>query len=1147
MALLDLRDNQFTGPIPSSIRTLEALRKLYLQGNQFGEDISGWGTDLANLDELLIAQTAKTLTGCIPGSLRNVARNDLPDLGLPYCDLFLTGLSFEGADLKEPLTFTPETLSYLAVAGPSPVTIIPAVQSGAGVGFQYRDVQDNVLGATNATDPGHEVHLGTGITTVKVVVLPLDRKGERVYQVLFERAGIPDPPVVDPGAGVTEGDRSLGVTWTAPPNHGGYRIISYDLRYIETAAPSRDDQYWTLMEEVWASDSGGPLEATVGQLISGDEYDVQVRAFNGSRHSSWSSSVQGTPTAVSCGSSVITDPTNNQELAADCGALLAMRDTLAGAAPINWSDTNPIGVWDGVTTGGTPERVTNLNLKGKGLDGQIPSAIGGLTGLTTLDLSDNNLSGELPAQLSGLTALTTLKLGDNSETENRNQLTGEVPSWLGHLSQMVTLDLSGNEFDGTIPSELGSLNYLSHLYLAGNQLEGGIPSSFGGPGNWLDLDLSANRLEGSIPTLTVIDTLDLSGNQLIGPIPSIGGFSGPTELLDLSDNQLTGSIPDAWGAQATGSPPTTKLGGLKRLRLSGNQLTGQIPAGLGNMTALMELDLGENDISGNIPSLTALAALEELFLNENDLTGVFPAWLPSLTTLEKVDLGGNGLTGEIPSALGTLPMLTHLDLSDNGLTGPISGKLAESTNLGALLLGGNNLSGAIPAELGTLASLKKLDLSENGLYGDIPAALGSARDLEELRLNENNLAGTIPNQLGILNKLVVLDLGDNGLTGTIPTQLGSLSALEVLDLHDNALTGTIPARLGNLGNLREMVLFENHLSGPIPTQLNRLTNLEELWLGDNGLSGTIPAELGSLTNLEVLDLHHNGLTGPIPGELGNLTELRVLLLALLDLSGEPPDLGTLVNLEWLYFWGNGLEGPIPEWIRQLDNLERLFLWDNRFSGTIPAWLAELPQLKVLYLADNDLTGCMPEELELLANEITSDLSVLGLPLCPGTPLIGSLDSDPGTLTVHWSVPDDPDNVVDRFVVRYIRSDTPETAKAEPGNWTVEQASPSGTGYDGSTSYTITGLTGGLQYDIQVRWETVDNLEGPWSATRVGTPGTRLSDPGLAGDPLVARYDANDNGMIERSEVIAAINDYLFGGGDITKSEVIRLINLYLFG
>ena len=45
------------------------------------------------------------------------------------------------------------------------------------------------------------------------------------------------------------------------------------------------------------------------------------------------------------------------------------------------------------------------------------------------------------------------------------------------------------------------------------------------------------------------------------------------------------------------------------------------------------------------------------------------------------------------------------------------------------------------------------------------------------------------------------------------------------------------------------------------------------------------------------------------------------------------------------------------------------------------------------------------------------------------------------------------------------------------------------------------------------------------------------------------YDDDGDGMIEKSEVIKAINDYPFGtGADApTKAEVIKLINLYLFG
>ena len=66
----------------------------------------------------------------------------------------------------------------------------------------------------------------------------------------------------------------------------------------------------------------------------------------------------------------------------------------------------------------------------------------------------------------------------------------------------------------------------------------------------------------------------------------------------------------------------------------------------------------------------------------------------------------------------------------------------------------------------------------------------------------------------------------------------------------------------------------------------------------------------------------------------------------------------------------------------------------------------------------------------------------------------------------------------------------------------------------------------------------------------GKTASAVSDSAVTdGDPLVARYDANNNGVIEKSEVMAAINDYLFGEGDeaISKTEVIKLINLYLFG
>ena len=46
--------------------------------------------------------------------------------------------------------------------------------------------------------------------------------------------------------------------------------------------------------------------------------------------------------------------------------------------------------------------------------------------------------------------------------------------------------------------------------------------------------------------------------------------------------------------------------------------------------------------------------------------------------------------------------------------------------------------------------------------------------------------------------------------------------------------------------------------------------------------------------------------------------------------------------------------------------------------------------------------------------------------------------------------------------------------------------------------------------------------------------------------LRVRYDVNENGAIDKDEVITAIIDYLFDGL-ITRDEVLVMINMYLFG
>ena len=243
---------------------------------------------------------------------------------------------------------------------------------------------------------------------------------------------------------------------------------------------------------------------------------------------------------------VVPNPASNPGLVADCALLLAARDTLRGTAALDWSAGTAIGDWTGITLGGTPQRVTRVEVTYAGLDGTVPAALAGLEQLQRLQLGDNALMGTIPAQL-------------------------------GELSQLLVLHLGGNELTGTLPPELASLERITTLTLGDNQLTGPIPETLSGLTRLDYLDLSANQLTGPIPEtlfgLTYLDYVDLSGNQLTGSIPPIRNGRFDMQSIRLHDNQLSGTLPVGLGEL-----------GLSLLQLGGNQFTGCIPQGLRDAT-----------------------------------------------------------------------------------------------------------------------------------------------------------------------------------------------------------------------------------------------------------------------------------------------------------------------------------------------------------------------------------------------------------------------------------------------------------------------------------------------------------------------------------------------------------------------------------
>nr|CAD1844855.1 unnamed protein product [Ananas comosus var. bracteatus] len=346
------------------------------------------------------------------------------------------------------------------------------------------------------------------------------------------------------------------------------------------------------------------------------------------------------------------------------------------------SDTLPDWFWN------LTSEIAYLNFSQNNISGRLPSSLQSIS-ITLMDLSSNRFAGSLPLFNPNI---TVLHLYDNS-------FEGTVPLDIGEtLPMLKNLLLSNNLITGTIPSSVCEMEYLEVLGLANNFLSGELPRCWGSTQLLKILDFGNNNLHGSIPaslgSLTFLVSLHLNNNSLSGKLPeSLKNCTGLV-ALDLGDNRLAGEIP-IWMGES--------FPNLMVLRLHSNRFVGKIPTELSLLTSLQVLDIGNNSLSGTIPisfgNFTAMIETQksgDLLPLEQQTARENTDELTNLAGLIDLDLSNNELVGEIPAMIGDLKMLLSLDLSRNKLYGPIPPSLSTMTSLNHLNLSYNNLSGRIP-------------------------------------------------------------------------------------------------------------------------------------------------------------------------------------------------------------------------------------------------------------------------------------------------------------------------------------------------------------------------------------------------------------------------------------------------------------------
>ena len=575
------------------------------------------------------------------------------------------------------------------------------------------------------------------------------------------------------------------------------------------------------------------------------------------------------PSALPCGNgTVVPSPGDNLGLVFDCRILLELKGTLAGTATLNWNATTAFTSWEGVTTGGTPSRVTGLVLTNKSLTGTIPVELDDLISLAELKLADNQLTGCIP--------LVLRQLSDHDLDNLGLAYCGDPPP----VPEGLSVSVSGATFSFTWTA-----------VTAADQYE--MQYRTGAEADWVALLAVTTTSTTFSPAdgLTCGTSYDFrvrAHGDGVTYIPDWGAESEPVTTAVTDTNSTCNHVP-AFGAASyaftlsDGTSTSGAVGSVSAIDAdTGDTLTYTITGGN---------EAGKFAINGSSGALTVAAALDYATVSAYMLT-VAASDGNGGTATATVSIGltlaacSNGVTVTRPSerpglvrdcsillaARDTLAGSASLNWSAESAMSGWQGVYLDNkppNRVYQVLLTGLSLSGSIPPALSEMDALQRLDLDENALTGGIPAQLGSMSTLEHLFLNDNQLTGGIPPELGKLSRLQSLYLYSNSLTGEIPAELAGLSAVIILLLDRNQLTGEIPAWLGNLPSLTQLWVRYNQFTGSVPAEL---AGLQFLYLEGNQLTGCIPTELRDIPDNDFSLLGLNFCNGSTPTPTPTPTE-----------------------------------------------------------------------------------------------------------------------------------------------------------------------------------------------------------------------------------------------------------------------------------
>ena len=644
-----------------------------------------------------------------------------------------------------------------------------------------------------------------------------------------------------PSVSATPGsNNSLDVSWTAPTNTGRPAITNYDLQYQKTTETG-----WT----------DGPqnvtgLSATIGDLDTGTEYRVQVRATNAEGGDNWSASGNGstnTPT------NALPTFTEGASTSRDFNETIG-DEAVATASNID----NPVTATDtGDTLTYSLDGMDKAKFEIISTNGQLRTKVGEKYSheeqssySVTVKVEDGNSASD--------TIAVTLNVMDQDEAP----LAPNAPSVSATPGSNNSLDVSW-----TAPTNTGrpAITNYDLQYQKTTETE------------WTDGPQNVTGLSASIPNLT----------------------GGTSYQVQVRARNAEGAV--AWSASGTGRTDTPTAPGVSVLPTV-LTVTEEDTAGASYTVVL------DSQPTADVTVTVAGHSGTEVTPTPTSLTFTTSNWESAQTiTVTATD------TVTMNDTVTLTHSAASMDTEYNGITidsvavtvndtaAGICGRTPEVRDaLVGLIPGVSDCAAVTAADLAAITG--PLDLSSQSIDELAAGDFAGLTALETLNLFNNKLTALPDDVFAGLTALNTLNLDHNELIALPDDVFAGLTALKVLYLNYNELTALPDRVFAGLTSLEFLYLGKNEQLTELTVGVFAgLTSLKLLYLDNNGLETLPDGVFAGLISLQVLRLQGNTVAsfaptaealpddGTVPVAGGTVT---------LDGSGSGGPWGTNVTYRW---------------------------------------------------------------------------------------------------------------------------------------------------------------------------------------------------------------------------------------------------------